>query len=122
VRDSDRILGILQAKSRRAIEGREPVKEHLLITRYNPSRVEAGEMLSYKDIQEILRVPIIGVIPESEEVLQASNQGSPVIHQKETDASEAYHDVVTRFLGEDKPLRFVDYVKPGLLKRLFGGK
>lgn len=122
VRDSDRILGILQAKSRRAVEGREPVKEHLLITRYNPGRVEAGEMLSYKDIQEILRVPIIGVIPESEEVLQASNQGSPVIHQKETDAAEAYHDVISRFLGEDKPLRFVDYVKPGLLKRLFGGK
>ncbi|QRM18507.1 septum site-determining protein MinD [Dechloromonas sp. TW-R-39-2] len=122
VRDSDRILGILQAKSRRAIEGREPVKEHLLITRYNPNRVEAGEMLSYKDIQEILRVPIIGVIPESEEVLQASNQGSPVIHQKETDAAEAYNDVIARFLGEDKPLRFVDYVKPGLLKRLFGGK
>ncbi|MGE5472432.1 MAG: septum site-determining protein MinD [Bacteroidota bacterium] len=122
VRDSDRILGILQAKSRRAIEGREPVKEHLLITRYNPNRVEAGEMLSYKDIQEILRVPIIGVIPESEEVLQASNQGTPVIHQKETDAAEAYHDVISRFLGEDKPLRFVDYVKPGLLKRLFGGK
>ncbi len=122
VRDSDRILGILQAKSRRAIEGREPVKEHLLITRYNPNRVEAGEMLSYKDIQEILRVPIIGVIPESEEVLQASNQGAPVIHQKATDAAEAYHDVIARFLGEDKPLRFVDYVKPGLLKRLFGGK
>jgi len=122
VRDSDRILGILQAKSRRAQEGREPVKEHLLITRYNPGRVEAGEMLSYKDIQEILRVPIIGVIPESEEVLQASNQGSPVIHQKETDAAEAYQDVLTRFLGDDKPLRFVDYVKPGLLKRLFGGK
>ena len=122
VRDSDRILGILQAKSRRALEGREPVKEHLLITRYNPGRVEAGEMLSYKDIQEILRVPIIGVIPESEEVLQASNQGSPVIHQQDSEAAEAYQDVIARFLGEDKPLRFVDYVKPGLLKRLFGGK
>jgi septum site-determining protein MinD len=122
VRDSDRILGILQAKSRRALEGREPVKEHLLITRYNPNRVEAGEMLSYKDIQEILRVEILGVIPESEEVLQASNQGAPVIHQKETDAAEAYQDVIARFLGEQKPLRFVDYVKPGLLKRLFGGK
>ena len=122
VRDSERILGILQAKSRRALEGREPVKEHLLITRYNPGRVEAGEMLSYKDIQEILRVPIIGVIPESEEVLQASNQGSPVIHQQDSEAAEAYQDVIARFLGEDKPLRFVDYVKPGLLKRLFGGK
>ena len=122
VRDSDRILGILQAMSRRALEGREAVKEHLLITRYNPARVEAGEMLSYKDIQEILRVEILGVIPESEEVLQPSNQGSPVIHQKETDAAEAYQDVIGRFLGEPKPLRFVDYVKPGLLKRLFGGK
>ena len=122
VRDSDRILGILQAKSRRALEGRDPVKEHLLITRYNPNRVEAGEMLSYKDIQEILRVEILAVIPESEEVLQASNQGAPVIHQKETDAAEAYQDVIARFLGEEKPLRFVDYVKPGLLKRLFGGK
>ncbi|MCE1183433.1 MAG: septum site-determining protein MinD [Rhodocyclales bacterium] len=122
VRDSDRILGILQAKSRRALEGREAVKEHLLITRYNPARVEAGEMLSYTDIKEILRVEIIGVVPESEEVLQASNQGTPVIHQKDTDAAEAYQDVISRFLGEDKPLRFVDYVKPGLLKRLFGGK
>ena len=122
VRDSDRILGILQAKSRRALEGREAVKEHLLITRYNPGRVEAGEMLSYKDIQEILRVEIIGVIPESEEVLQASNQGTPVIHQKESEAADAYQDVIARFLGESRPLRFVDYVKPGLLKRLFGGK
>ena len=122
VRDSDRILGILQAKSRRALEGRDPVKEHLLITRYNPGRVEAGEMLSYKDIQEILRVEIIGVIPESEEVLQASNQGTPVIHQKESEAADAYQDVIARFLGEALPLRFVDYVKPGLLKRLFGGK
>ena len=122
VRDSDRILGILQAKSRRALEGREPVKEHLLITRYNPARVEAGEMLSYKDIQEILRVEIIGVVPESEEVLQASNQGAPVIHQKDTDAAQAYQDIVARFLGEERPLRYVDYVKPGLFKRLFGGK
>ena len=122
VRDSDRILGMLGSKTQRAIDGKEPVKEHLLITRYNPARVEAGEMLSYKDIQEILRVEILGVIPESEEVLQASNQGAPVIHQKETDAAEAYQDVIARFLGEEKPLRFVDYVKPGLLKRLFGGK
>ena len=122
VRDSDRILGILQAKSRRALEGREAVKEHLLITRYNPARVEAGEMLSYKDIHEILRVEIIGVVPESEEVLLASNQGAPVIHQKDTDAAKAYQDIVARFLGEERPLHYVDYVKPGLFKRLFGGK
>ncbi len=122
VRDSDRILGILQAKSRRAQQGGEPVKEHLLITRYSPKRVDDGEMLSYKDVQEILRVPILGVIPESEMVLHSSNQGSPAIHLKGSDVSEAYLDVVARFLGEDKPLRFVDYEKPGLLKRLFGGK
>jgi len=122
VRDSDRILGILQSKSKRAREGGEPVKEHLLITRYSAKRVDEGEMLSFKDVQEILRVPIIGVIPESESVLHASNQGTPAIHLKESDVAEAYKDVVARFLGEEKPLRFVDYEKPGLLKRLFGGK
>jgi septum site-determining protein MinD len=122
VRDSDRILGILQSKSRRAIEGREPVNEHLLITRYSPKRVDDGEMLSYKDIQEILRIPIIGVIPESESVLHASNQGKPAIHLEDSDVAEAYKDVVARFLGEDPPLRYVGYEKPGLLKRLFGGK
>jgi septum site-determining protein MinD len=122
VRDSDRILGMLASKTRRAIEGKEPVKEHLLITRYNPNRVDAGHMLSLEDIQDILRIPLIGVIPESESVLQASNQGSPAVHLKGTDVSEAYLDVVARFLGEDKPLRFVDPQKAGLLKRLFGRK
>src|SRR6185369_13338599 len=82
VRDSDRILGIIQAKSRRALSGGEPVKEHLLITRYSPKRVEAGEMLSHEDVQEILRIPLIGIIPESEQVLHASNQGNPAIHFK----------------------------------------
>ena len=122
VRDSDRILGILQSKSRRAREGREPVKEHLLLTRYAPRRVEEGEMLSYKDVQELLRVPLIGVIPESEAVLHASNQGTPAIHMKGSDVAEAYHDVVARFLGEQRELRFVTYEKPGLIKRLFGAK
>ncbi len=122
VRDSDRILGILQSKSRRAKEGAEPVKEHLLITRYSAKRVEEGEMLSYKDVQELLRVPLIGVIPESESVLHASNQGTPAIHVKGSDVAEAYADVVSRFLEEDVPLRFVDYQKPGLIRRIFGGK
>jgi septum site-determining protein MinD len=122
VRDSDRILGIIQAKSRRAQTGDEPVKEHLLITRYVPKRVEAGEMLSYGDVQEILRIPLIGIIPESESVLHASNQGNPAIHVEGSDVSEAYKDVVARFLGEDKPIRFADYEKPGILSRIFGGK
>ncbi len=122
VRDSDRILGIIQAKSRRAQSGAEPVKEYLLITRYSPKRVENDEMLSYQDVQEILRIPLIGIIPESESVLHASNQGNPAIHFKGTDVAEAYEDVVSRFLGQDLPLRFTSYEKPGFLQRIFGTK
>ncbi len=122
VRDSDRILGIIQAKSRRALNGGEPVKEHLLVTRYSPKRVDAGEMLSHQDVQEILRIPLIGIIPESEAVLHASNQGSPAIHVKGSDVAFAYEDVVGRFLGEDRPLRFTNYEKPSLLQRILGAK
>ena len=122
VRDSDRILGILASKTRRAIEGSEPVKEHLLITRYNPNRVDQGQMLSLEDIQDILRIKLIGVIPESESVLQASNQGLPSIHMQGTDVSEAYKDVIDRFLGQDKPLRFIEAQKQGFFARLFGGR
>ena len=122
VRDSDRILGMLASKTKRAIEGQTPIKEHLLITRYNPARVEEGQMLSLQDIQEILRIPLIGVIPESESVLTASNQGLPAIHLAESDVSEAYKDVIARFLGEDKPMRFIEAVKPGFFKRMFGGR
>src|SRR5690554_5620898 len=120
VRDSDRILGILASKSQRAVKGEEPVREYLVLTRYNAKRVASGEMLSVKDVEEILRIKLLGVIPESEDVLHASNQGLPAIHLKETDVATAYQDVVARYLGEDKPLRFVDYEKPGLIKRLFG--
>ncbi len=122
VRDSDRILGMLGSKTQRAIDGREPVKEHLLITRYNPGRMADGHMLSLQDIQEILRIPLIGVIPESEAILQASNQGLPAIYLEGADVAEAYKDVVGRFLGEDRPLRFTEAEKPGFLKRLFGGR
>lgn len=122
VRDSDRILGMLGSKTQRAMEGGEPIKEHLLITRYNPSRVQDGQMLSLEDIQDILRIPLIGVIPESESVLQASNQGLPAIHLKGTDVAEAYTDVIARFLGEERPMRFTDAQKPGFFKRLFGSK
>ena len=122
VRDSDRILGMLSSRTLRAINGSDPIKEHLLITRYNPTRVEEGQMLSIEDIQDILRIPLIGVIPESENVLQASNQGVPAVHLAKTEVSEAYLDVVDRFLGEDKPLRFIEAEKVGLLQRLFGSK
>ena len=123
VRDSDRILGILAAKSKRAVDGLEPVKEHLLITRYDPQRVTAGEMLSVADIREILRIPLIGVVPESEAVLQASNAGIPVIHQKKSDVADAYRDVVARFMGDEGvAMRFITAEKPGFLKRLLGSR
>ncbi|MBP6902175.1 MAG: septum site-determining protein MinD [Burkholderiaceae bacterium] len=122
VRDSDRILGILGSKTKRAIEGKEPVKEHLLITRYNPNRVQDGQMLSLTDVQEILRIPLIGVIPESTSVLDASNQGVPAIHLGGTDVSEAYKDVIGRFMGQQLPMRFTEAEKPGFFKRLFGGR
>jgi len=122
VRDSDRILGMLSSKTKRAMEGADPIKEHLLITRYNPNRVEDGQMLSLQDIQDILRIKLIGVIPESENVLQASNQGTPAIMMNGSDVSEAYKDVIDRFLGEDKPMRFTEAEKHGFFKRLFGSK
>lgn len=122
VRDADRILGMLSSKTKRAVDGSEPVKEHLLITRYNPSRVEDGQMLSLQDIQDILRIPLIGVIPESEVVLQSSNQGIPAIHATGTDVAQAYGDVIDRFLGQEKPLRFIDVQKQGFFKRIFGGR
>lgn len=121
VRDSDRILGILQSKSKRAEENLEPVREHLLLTRYNPSRVAAGEMLSVQDVEEILAVPLLGVIPESQEVLKASNIGEPVILAEAAQAGQAYDDAVARLLGQDKPHRFLEEQKKGFLQRMFGG-
>jgi septum site-determining protein MinD len=120
VRDSDRILGILQSKSKRAKEGGK-VQEHLLITRYDPVRVDQGEMLSKEDVCDILAVKLIGVIPESKAVLKASNTGVPVILDEDSDAGKAYSDAVARFLGDDRPLRFVTAKKQGLLSRILGG-
>ncbi|MBR0669756.1 septum site-determining protein MinD [Neoroseomonas soli] len=122
VRDSDRILGVLQSRSKRSEEKRDPVKEHLLVTRFDPARVERGEMLKLEDIREILSIPLLGVIPESESVLRASNTGTPVIMDGESNAGQAYADAVARFLGEEKPHRFIETEKKGLLKRLFGGR
>jgi septum site-determining protein MinD len=119
VRDSDRILGMLASNTKRALEGGQPVKEHLLITRYDPNRVDLGQMLSIEDIKDILRIPLIGVIPESETVLLASNKGTPALHMQGSDVSEAYRDVVSRFLGEERPLRFTEAAKQGFFKRLF---
>ncbi|ARB94152.1 septum site-determining protein MinD [Legionella longbeachae] len=120
VRDSDRILGILASKTKRAIENETPIQEHLLLTRYDPERVERGDMLSVNDVKEILAIPLIGVIPESKSVLKASNTGTPVVLDETSDAGIAYQDAIARFLGEEKPMRFISNDRKGLLRRLFG--
>jgi septum site-determining protein MinD len=120
VRDSDRILGLLASKTRKAENG-ERVKEHLLLTRYNPARVEKGEMLSIADVQEILGLDVVGVIPESAEVLQSSNAGVPVILDETSMAGQAYTDAVARILGEERPLRFTTVEKKGFFAKMFGG-
>jgi septum site-determining protein MinD len=120
VRDSDRILGLLASKTSRAEKGNGGVKEHLLLTRYNPRRVASGEMLSVDDVKEILGLDVIGVVPESPDVLSASNAGLPVILNDDSDASHAYEDAVARLLGETVPLRFVAEPKKGFFARIFG--
>lgn len=120
VRDSDRILGVLASRSRRAEKEEEPVKEHLLLTRYDRQRVERGEMLTVEDVQEILAVPLLGIIPESETVLKASNTGTPVVMDERSAAGQAYLDAVARFTGEDVEQRLREE-KRGLFRRLFRG-
>ncbi|MBK8067738.1 MAG: septum site-determining protein MinD [Rhodanobacteraceae bacterium] len=121
VRDSDRVLGIMSSKSRRAELGQGPIKEHLLLTRYSPDRVEKGDMMSIADVEEILGVKVIGVIPEAPEVLSASNSGVPVILDETAEAGQAYTDAVARLLGEDRPMRFTEPKKKGFFQRMFGG-
>ncbi|MGN6514055.1 MAG: septum site-determining protein MinD [Lysobacteraceae bacterium] len=120
VRDSDRILGLLASKTRKAEAG-ERVREHLLLTRYSPARVESGEMLSIGDVEEVLGLKTIGVIPESGDVLNASNKGEPVILDMESQAGQAYDDAVARLMGEERPMRFTQLEKKGFFSKLFGG-
>ncbi len=120
VRDSDRVLGLLSSKTRKVEKGEGRIKEHLVLTRYNPARVLKGEMLSVDDVREILAIPLLGVIPESTTVLTSSNAGTPVIVNKESDAGLAYEDIVARFLGEEREQRFIHAEKKGLFGRLFG--
>ncbi len=120
VRDSDRVLGLLQSKTRKAKNGGN-IREHLLLTRYDPERVERGEMLSVADVEEILAIPLLGVIPESKSVLAASNSGEPVILDNVSDAGQAYEDAVSRLLGETLPHRFINPAKKGFFSRIFGG-
>jgi septum site-determining protein MinD len=120
VRDSDRVLGLLAAKTNRAQENAQPIQPHLLLTRYSPAMVKRGEMLSVSDVLELLGIPLLGVIPESKAVLQSSNKGTPAILDETTDVAQAYVDVVDRFLGEERQHRFIEEERRGFFGRLFG--
>jgi len=120
VRDSDRILGLLASKTKRAENGHGGVREHLLLTRYSPKRVASGEMMSVDDVKEILGLDVVGVIPESTDVLSASNAGTPVILNDESLAAQAYDDAVGRLLGEAIPLRHIEEPRKSFFARLFG--
>ncbi|GAB3514239.1 septum site-determining protein MinD [Pseudoxanthomonas daejeonensis] len=120
VRDSDRIIGLLDSKTRHAENG-GTVPSHLLLTRYSPARVATGEMLSITDVEEVLGLKAVGVIPESSDVLNASNKGEPVILESESEAGQAYDDAVARLLGEERPMRFITLEKKGFFSKLFGG-
>ena len=121
VRDSDRILGLLASKTRRAEQGGASVEQHLLLTRYNPERVANGDMMGIGDVKDILGIDVIGVIPESEGVLTASNAGVPVILDEASEAGQAYTDAVARLCGESLPMRFTEAQKKGFFSRIFGG-
>jgi septum site-determining protein MinD len=120
VRDSDRVLGLLAAKTSRAEIGGPGIRSHLLLTRYSPAMVKRGEMLSVADVLELLGIPLLGVIPESKAILQSSNKGAPAILDETTDVAQAYLDVVERFLGQDREHRFIEEEKRGFFGRLFG--
>jgi septum site-determining protein MinD len=126
IRDADRILGFVGSKSKRSEEGREPVREHLLVTRYDEERVRCGEMLPVSEIQEILSAELLGIVPESRTVLKSSNAGMPASIDSETDAGQAYRGAVARFLGETSdPIRLpgskpaANHSQRGFLLRLF---
>ena len=121
VRDSDRIIGLLDSKTQKAEQG-ERINKHLLITRYHASRAARGDMMSIDDVLEILSTPLLGIIPESEEVLRASNVGSPVTLNNALSApARAYFDAARRLKGEDVPM-LIPTESKGILNKLFGRK
>jgi septum site-determining protein MinD len=121
VRDSDRIIGLLDSKTAKAERG-ERVEKHLLVTRYHSARAAAGEMLSIDDVLEILSVPLLGIIPESQEVLRASNLGSPVtLNNALSAAARAYFAAARRLKGETIPMQ-VPSDSNGFFNKLFGRK
>lgn len=121
VRDSDRIIGLLDSKTLRAENG-EHMEKHLLLTRYDPVRAERGDMLKVDDVLEILSIPLLGIIPESMDVLRASNLGSPVTLADDRSApSIAYFEAARRLQGENLPI-MIPGEKRGFFGKIFGRK
>jgi septum site-determining protein MinD len=119
VRDSDRIIGLLDSKTEKAEKGQR-IEKHILITRYDAQRAARGEMLNIEDVLEILSTPLLGIIPESEEVLRASNIGSPVTLNNAASApARAYLDAARRLKGDDVPMT-IPSDRKGLFDKLFG--
>jgi septum site-determining protein MinD len=118
VRDSDRIIGLLDSKTVKATKG-ERMDKHLLLTRYDPARAGRGDMLSMEDVLEILSIPLLGIIPESREILRASNVGAPVTLNNPASApARAYTEAAQRLNGEEISMTVPS--KPNLLTKLFG--
>jgi septum site-determining protein MinD len=119
VRDSDRIIGLLDSKTEKAEKGQQ-IEKHILITRYDAQRAARGEMLSIEDVLDILSTPLLGIIPESEEVLRASNIGSPITLSNAMSApARAYVDAALRLRGDDVPMS-IPSERKGLFDKLFG--
>lgn len=121
VRDSDRIIGMLDSTTEKA-KGGGKIEKHLLLTRYDPARAARGEMLRIEDVLEILSIPLLGIIPESEEVLRASNLGAPVtLSSPDSPPARAYAEAARRLEGEKLEIT-VPTERRGLFARLFKGK
>lgn len=120
VRDSDRVLGLLASKTYRAENDGDPVQTHLLLTRYDAKRVQKGEMLNVDDVLEILAIPLLGIVPESETVLKASNVGMPVVLDESSAAGQSYEQAVARLDGEQLEIKLAPEPNVGFLRRLLG--
>ena len=120
VRDSDRVLGLLNSKTRKAEKGEGGVKAHLLLTRHDEGRIARGEMMKVEDVEEILSIPLLGIIPESPSVLRASNVGQPVVFEEKSNAAKAYGDAVSRLVGEQIEMRVQPAERLGLFQRILG--
>ena len=119
IRDADRAIGILDSKSQKVKDGEEVFK-YLIINRINPKMVKSGEMLASEDILEILNIPLVGKIPEDTAIIDASNQGKPIILNKKSEAGQAYSRIAGRLCGQEIDMHDVENPKSGLFKKFRG--